>query len=286
MSLGFGAPGCGLDTEPGRDAVRPWAGARRVRRCPGPRPGVPVAAAGPPRRRRRVGPVAARGLARYLQDVATDDADDAGLSDGNAASGSSARPTSTIVRPPWYHEPVELTTFCSGFGPRWAERRTIITGEYGALVDTVALWVYVDRGSGRPLVLDERLPHHLRGSRTRAPGPRSPRARPTVARRRRAPVAAARQRLRRARPRQQCAVARGRRGRARPLPSRACADPRARSSTAGPSNGGTRSSWPARCQSWRQRVGARGVARRSTARCGSRRPSPWIPRAEPGGRVH
>ena len=67
-------------------------------------------------------------LARYLQDVATDDADDAGLSDRDAASGSSARPTSSIVRLPWYHEAVELTTFCSGIGPRWAERRTIVSG--------------------------------------------------------------------------------------------------------------------------------------------------------------
>jgi acyl-ACP thioesterase len=104
-------------------------------------------------------------IARYLQDVATDDADDAGLSDGNRVWV--VRSTDIdIVRPPWYHEPVELTTFCSGFGPRWAERRTIITGEYGALVDTVALWVYVDRGSGRPLVLDEHF-HTIFGEAAR-----------------------------------------------------------------------------------------------------------------------
>jgi acyl-ACP thioesterase len=92
-------------------------------------------------------------IARYLQDVATDDADDARLSDRNGVWV--VRSTDLeIVRLPWYHEPVELTTFCSGSGPRWAERRTILTGERGARVETVALWVFVDRTRGRPVVLD------------------------------------------------------------------------------------------------------------------------------------
>jgi acyl-ACP thioesterase len=93
-------------------------------------------------------------VARYLQDVATDDADDAGLSDRNGVWV--VRSTDLeIAQLPRYHEPVELTTFCSGFGPRWAERRTIVSGARGALVETVALWVYVDRERGRPLVLDD-----------------------------------------------------------------------------------------------------------------------------------
>jgi acyl-ACP thioesterase len=100
-------------------------------------------------------------IARYLQDVATDDADDAGLSDRNGVWV--VRSTDLgIVRLPRYHEAVELTTFCSGSGPRWAERRTIVTGERGARVETVALWVYVDRVRGRPLALDDHF-HDIYG---------------------------------------------------------------------------------------------------------------------------
>jgi len=104
-------------------------------------------------------------ISRYLQDVATDDADDAGLADGSRVWV--VRSTDIdIASLPRYHEAVELTTFCSGFGPRWAERRTIVTGDRGALVDTAALWVYVDRGSGRPLVLEEHF-HTIYGEAAR-----------------------------------------------------------------------------------------------------------------------
>ena len=54
-----------------------------------------------------------------------------------------------------YHESVELSTFCSGTGPRWAERRTRIVGDRGAFVDAAGLWVFIDRHTGRPLALDD-----------------------------------------------------------------------------------------------------------------------------------
>jgi acyl-ACP thioesterase len=93
-------------------------------------------------------------IARYLQDVATDDADDARLSE--RAGVWVVRSTDVeIVHRPWYHEALELSTFCSGTGPRWAERRTTLVGDRGARVETVALWVFVDRERGRPLVLDD-----------------------------------------------------------------------------------------------------------------------------------
>jgi acyl-ACP thioesterase len=93
-------------------------------------------------------------LARYLQDVATDDADDAQLSErrGVWVLRSSDLEITTLPR---YHEVIELATFCSGTGPRWAERRTQLTGEHGALVEVAALWVFVDREHGRPLTLDD-----------------------------------------------------------------------------------------------------------------------------------
>ena len=93
-------------------------------------------------------------LARYLQDVATDDADDARLSERRGVWVLRSSDIE-IAALPWYHETVELATFCSGTGPRWAERRTQLIGERGARVEVAALWVFVDRERGRPLALDD-----------------------------------------------------------------------------------------------------------------------------------
>lgn len=94
-------------------------------------------------------------LARYLQDVANDDARDAGLDDGQAFVVR--RTVVDVVRPPRPGEVVELTTFCGGLGRRWAERRTTIEGDAGGHVETASLWIAVDPRSGRPARLDERF---------------------------------------------------------------------------------------------------------------------------------
>lgn len=111
-------------------------------------------------RRAHLGDVDAHGtvrleaLARFLQDVATDDADDAQLSETRGVWVLRSSDVE-IVSTPVYHEAVELATFCSGTGPRWAERRTRVTGDRGAFVDAAGLWVFVDREHGRPLALDD-----------------------------------------------------------------------------------------------------------------------------------
>lgn len=93
------------------------------------------------------------GTARYLQDVANDDTRDAG-----AASGEAWIVRRTIIevqQPARVGEVVELTTFCGGLGPRWAERRTTLVGDAGGRVETMALWVRFDPRSGRPARLDD-----------------------------------------------------------------------------------------------------------------------------------
>jgi acyl-ACP thioesterase len=93
-------------------------------------------------------------VARYLQDVATDDADDARLPERNGVWV--LRSVDVEIRSrPRYHDRLELTTFCSGAGPRWAERRTTIAGDQGAVIEAEAVWVFVDRARGRPIALDE-----------------------------------------------------------------------------------------------------------------------------------
>lgn len=85
-------------------------------------------------------------LARYLQDVAADDMADAGL-------GS----TVWVVRSvhlrlegrPALHDRVEITTFCSGLGSRWAERRTSVTGP-SSRIEARAVWVHIDPDTGMP----------------------------------------------------------------------------------------------------------------------------------------
>jgi acyl-ACP thioesterase len=93
------------------------------------------------------------GIARFLQDVATDDAADAGLAEG---LGWVVRRTMIEVRrSARLDETVELATFCTGVGRSWAERRTSIIGAAGASVEAVSLWVQIDVRTGRPTPLGE-----------------------------------------------------------------------------------------------------------------------------------
>jgi acyl-ACP thioesterase len=94
-------------------------------------------------------------LARFLQDVATDDAHDAGRAH-NRGVWVLRRIDMIVLREPVLYDTVTLLTFCSGTGPAWAERRTRVTDAAGdALAEAVAVWVYIDRDRGRPLALDD-----------------------------------------------------------------------------------------------------------------------------------
>jgi len=94
-------------------------------------------------------------IARYLQDVATDDTADAELDD---AFGWVVRRTMIDVRrTASLDERLELATFCSGTGRSWAERRTSISGGNGATIEAVSLWIRVDPTSGRPTNLTDQF---------------------------------------------------------------------------------------------------------------------------------
>jgi len=94
-------------------------------------------------------------IARYLQDVATDDVDDAGWSAGDG--GWIVRRTRyEVVAPVSGDETVELATWCAGIGASAALRRTSIAGSGGGLVETETVWIHLD-ASGRPARVDERF---------------------------------------------------------------------------------------------------------------------------------
>jgi acyl-ACP thioesterase len=101
-------------------------------------------------------------VARYLQDIAVDDAAQAHLPDGRG--WILRRMTFDIGRLPTIYEELVLETFPTGVGGRWAERTTTLVGidglnaertalKSGVLVTAAAIWVYVRLDTGAPVAL-------------------------------------------------------------------------------------------------------------------------------------
>jgi len=95
-------------------------------------------------------------LAQFLQDLATNDAEDA--DDVVDDRGWILRRMELDIRRlPSIYEDLQLTTWCSGVGGRWAERSTTLadTREVfgGVCVVARAVWVYIDLATGTPLSL-------------------------------------------------------------------------------------------------------------------------------------
>lgn len=112
-------------------------------------------------RKVRLGDVTPKGrvrldaVARYLQDIATDDSLD----------GTYSEPHSWVVRRtqmwvasfPKYLDQIELTTWCGALGSHWAERRTQIKCNEKVAIETAALWVRVDFKTMKPVALAKDL---------------------------------------------------------------------------------------------------------------------------------
>jgi acyl-ACP thioesterase len=99
------------------------------------------------------------GLARWLQEIAYSDVEDAGLA--MSAAWVVRRTRLRISRFPRFAEHFELRTFCSGLGRMWGERRTTIARAGGEAagendVEAVSLWVHLDPTSWRPMPFSER----------------------------------------------------------------------------------------------------------------------------------
>ncbi len=97
-------------------------------------------------------------LACWLQDVAYADVHDAGVAD--AAVWVVRRTRIRVNRFPRFGANFALTTFCSGIGRMWAERRTDIVdadAQDGAApdVEAVSLWVHLDAERWRPSPLTQ-----------------------------------------------------------------------------------------------------------------------------------
>lgn len=89
-------------------------------------------------------------VARFLQDAGNDDTDDAQLPELGLA-WVARRAAIDVHQPASSRELLTLTTWCSGTGSRWAERRTSIRGEDGAHIEAAVIWVHLDATTGRPM---------------------------------------------------------------------------------------------------------------------------------------
>jgi acyl-ACP thioesterase len=105
-------------------------------------------------------------LARFCQDAANADWSDAAPSSG--VVWLVRRNLIRVREWPMLGDEITLSTWSSGVGRRWAERRTSITAAAGSSaqpsVETAALWVCVDAATGRPARLPTEFQEHFTAS--------------------------------------------------------------------------------------------------------------------------
>ena len=109
------------------------------------------------RRRVRLGDSSPHGrlrldaAARYLQDIANDDSRDAGSP--NPTAWVARRTLIHVEHFPVYLDLVTSSTWCSGLGPRWAERRySVVVDDPGAgRLEASTLWVHIDMATMKPI---------------------------------------------------------------------------------------------------------------------------------------
>jgi acyl-ACP thioesterase len=90
-------------------------------------------------------------IARAVQDVADTDAAESPVA--GMGVWILRRLELEIARTPRFRAALDLRTWCSGVGPRWAERRTDVLVGDRLCIEATALWVHVDPERGTPVRL-------------------------------------------------------------------------------------------------------------------------------------
>ncbi len=89
-------------------------------------------------------------VAGFVQDAAADH------SDHNGYAGTTwvvRRLETRCTRLPRHRDVMTVSTWCSGVGPRWAERTTTLAVDGVVGVEAVAVWVHLDPLTGAPAAL-------------------------------------------------------------------------------------------------------------------------------------
>jgi acyl-ACP thioesterase len=88
-------------------------------------------------------------MARYMQDVASDDVEDAGAED-ELLTWVVRRTLIDVEHQFGADRSASLATWASGSGSHWAARRTSITGDAGGHAEAESIWVLIDQRTSRP----------------------------------------------------------------------------------------------------------------------------------------
>ena len=142
-------------------------------------------------------------IARWLQEVARQDLEDAGFEGRGVWIVRRTRIRAEAF--PRYGEQVTLRTFCSGIGRFSAERRTSLESG-GGRVEAVSRWICMEPDGSRPQRLEDEFRDAYAPSRGGARRQRPRASSRPAARRRRAALVLPRHRPRHRRPRQQHAL--------------------------------------------------------------------------------
>lgn len=89
------------------------------------------------------------GVARYLQDIASDNADAAGF-DETDPIWILRRTVIDVHVPALWPDRVHLQRWCSAYSTRWSNMRVQVRSDKGALIETEGFWIKINRDTGMP----------------------------------------------------------------------------------------------------------------------------------------
>ncbi|GAA4486271.1 acyl-[acyl-carrier-protein] thioesterase [Rhodococcus olei] len=89
------------------------------------------------------------GIARYLQDIASDNVDAAGFGDTDPI-WILRRTVIDVHTPVLWPDRVHLSRWCSAYSTRWSNMRVRFTSDKGARIETEGFWISINPDTGMP----------------------------------------------------------------------------------------------------------------------------------------
>ncbi|EME18033.1 acyl-[acyl-carrier-protein] thioesterase [Rhodococcus triatomae] len=89
------------------------------------------------------------GIARYLQDIGSDNADAAGFAETDPV-WILRRTVIDVHTPAEWPDRVSMRRWCSAYSTRWSTMRVEMTSDKGARIETEGFWIHINRDTGMP----------------------------------------------------------------------------------------------------------------------------------------